>query len=266
MSNPGAASTQTTNYLFNGNASDGVLLGISGGKVGFYGETPVVQASAITTISDSATGTANTWPRNTPTSPPSPNRSRHPNAEPAIHKSRPVDSARPAQPLVALLGVSKAFDGVAALKDVSLDVLRGEVHAVVGENGAFWFRYDRASRRMTRRFMQDAAPAGAGAMAAVLGLDLPALQQVCANASLPEGSVQCANLNAPGQVVISGEAGAVERASAGAREAGAKKVIPLAVSVPAHSALMRPAAERFAERIASVPLQAPSIQIGRAHV
>jgi hypothetical protein len=58
MSNPGAASTQTTNYLFNGNASDGVLLGIASGKVGFYGETPVVQASAITTISDSATGTA----------------------------------------------------------------------------------------------------------------------------------------------------------------------------------------------------------------
>jgi hypothetical protein len=58
MSNPGAASTQTTNYLFNGNASDGVLLGIATGKVGFYGETPVVQASAITTISDSATGTA----------------------------------------------------------------------------------------------------------------------------------------------------------------------------------------------------------------
>ena len=58
MSNPGAASTQTTNYLFNGNASDGVLLGISGGKVGFYGETPVVQAAAISTIADNADGTA----------------------------------------------------------------------------------------------------------------------------------------------------------------------------------------------------------------
>lgn len=57
MSNPGAASTQTTNYLFNGNASDGALLGISGGKVGLYGETPVVQASAISTIADAATGT-----------------------------------------------------------------------------------------------------------------------------------------------------------------------------------------------------------------
>jgi len=50
MANPGAASTQTTNYLFNGNASDGVLLGIVAGKVGFYGETPVVQAGAITPL------------------------------------------------------------------------------------------------------------------------------------------------------------------------------------------------------------------------
>jgi len=58
MSNPGPASTQTSNYLLNGSAADGVLLGIAGGEVGFYGETPVVQAAAITTISDSATGTA----------------------------------------------------------------------------------------------------------------------------------------------------------------------------------------------------------------
>jgi hypothetical protein len=57
MSNPGAASTQTSNYLFNGNASDGILLGVAGGEIGFYGETPVAQAAAITTISDSATGT-----------------------------------------------------------------------------------------------------------------------------------------------------------------------------------------------------------------
>ena len=58
MSNPGPASTVSAVYLFNGNAADGVALGISGGKIGFYGETPVVQASAITTVSDSATGTA----------------------------------------------------------------------------------------------------------------------------------------------------------------------------------------------------------------
>ena len=58
MSNPGAASTQTSNYLFNGNASDGILLGVAGGEIGFYGETPVVQAAAITTIADNADGTA----------------------------------------------------------------------------------------------------------------------------------------------------------------------------------------------------------------
>ena len=58
MANPGPASTITPVYLFNGNAADGVALGLASGKIGFYGETPVVQASAITTISDTATGTA----------------------------------------------------------------------------------------------------------------------------------------------------------------------------------------------------------------
>jgi hypothetical protein len=58
MSNPGPASTQTPVYLFNGNAADGIALGVASGKIGFYGETPVVQASAVTTISDTATGTA----------------------------------------------------------------------------------------------------------------------------------------------------------------------------------------------------------------
>jgi len=57
MSNPGPASTVTPVYLFNGNAADGILLGIAGGEIGFYGETPVVQASAITTIADTANGT-----------------------------------------------------------------------------------------------------------------------------------------------------------------------------------------------------------------
>jgi hypothetical protein len=57
MSNPGPASTVSTVYLFNGNAADGVALGISTGKIGFYGETPVVQAAAITTIATTATGT-----------------------------------------------------------------------------------------------------------------------------------------------------------------------------------------------------------------
>ncbi len=58
MSNPGPASTITPVYLFNGNAADGIALGVAGGEIGFYGETPVVQASAITTVANDATGTA----------------------------------------------------------------------------------------------------------------------------------------------------------------------------------------------------------------
>ena len=110
------------------------------------------------------------------------------------------------------------------------------------------------------RFMQEAVPPGFGAMAAVLGLDLGPLQQICAEVAT-EHEVQCANLNAAGQVVISGTAAGVALAGDKAKQAGAKKIIPLAVSVPAHSALMRPAAVRFESRIAGVPFSAPEISI-----
>lgn len=110
------------------------------------------------------------------------------------------------------------------------------------------------------RFMQDAVPAGSGGMAAVLGLEQAALAAACA-AAADVGIAQCANLNAPGQIVISGEAAAVARAGELAKEAGAKRVVPLTVSVPAHSALMKPAAERFAGRIAPIALAAPAIPV-----
>lgn len=110
------------------------------------------------------------------------------------------------------------------------------------------------------RFMQEAVPAGTGGMAAVLGLDRERLDAVCVHAAEHE-TVQCANLNAPGQIVISGSTGALERAAQGARSAGAKRVMPLAVSVPAHSALMRPAAMRFQERIAGVAFTSPEIPV-----
>ncbi len=110
------------------------------------------------------------------------------------------------------------------------------------------------------RFMQEATPIGAGAMAAVLGLDRAELEQACLEASA-DGAVQCANLNAPGQIVISGSVEGVEKASALAKAAGAKKVIHLAVSVPAHSALMRPAAQRFEERLGDVNMARPGIDV-----
>lgn len=112
------------------------------------------------------------------------------------------------------------------------------------------------------RCMQAATPPGAGAMAAVLGLDDAALEQVCANAAQELGRVvSCANYNSPGQVVIAGDRAAVDRACELAAAAGAKRAIPLAVSVPSHCALMRPAAERLQEIIAGIGLSAPRVPV-----
>ena len=111
------------------------------------------------------------------------------------------------------------------------------------------------------RFMQDAVPAGQGAMAAVLGLDLAALREVCAEASAGDGVCACANLNAPGQIVIAGSSAAVERACELASARGAKRAMTLPVSVPAHCALMQPAASRLEERLAGIAIAAPDTAI-----
>ena len=92
------------------------------------------------------------------------------------------------------------------------------------------------------RLMQAATPAGAGGMAAILGLDNAALDDVCARAAQGQ-VVSCANYNSPGQIVIAGHREAVDRACALALEAGARRAVPLAVSVPSHCELMRPAAD-----------------------
>lgn len=110
------------------------------------------------------------------------------------------------------------------------------------------------------RLMQEAVPQGEGAMAAILGLDDDQIQRVCEEAA--EGEVvEPVNFNAPGQVVIAGATAAVERAVARARDAGAKRAMPLPVSVPAHSALMEPAAARLAERLEQVSVATPSIPV-----
>ncbi|MGM0915203.1 MAG: ACP S-malonyltransferase [Pseudomonadota bacterium] len=104
--------------------------------------------------------------------------------------------------------------------------------------------------------MQAAVPAGQGAMAAILGLDDAVVEQACAEAA--QGDVVSAvNYNAPGQVVIAGSKAAVERAIAACQEAGAKRAMPLPVSVPSHCALMEPAAERLAAALGEVALKAP---------
>jgi len=110
------------------------------------------------------------------------------------------------------------------------------------------------------RFMQSAVPAGTGGMAAILGLDDQQVVDACAKAS--DGDiVQAVNFNCPGQVVIAGHQAAVERAIELCKEAGAKRAMPLPVSVPSHCDLMQPAAEKLQEMLASVTIKAPEIKI-----
>jgi [acyl-carrier-protein] S-malonyltransferase len=103
-------------------------------------------------------------------------------------------------------------------------------------------------------YMQDAVPVGVGAMAAILGLELPAIEEACREAAAGE-VVAPANVNSPGQVVIAGHAGAVLRASAACKARGAKRAIALPVSAPFHCALMRPAQERMQADLAALPFR-----------
>ena len=111
--------------------------------------------------------------------------------------------------------------------------------------------------------MQAAVPLGAGGMAAVMGLADDKILDACLQASkeVNTGSVQPANLNAPGQVVISGTQAALDRAIALCQEAGAKRAIPLNVSAPFHSELMRPAADALRDALAQVTFSMPTIDV-----
>jgi len=110
------------------------------------------------------------------------------------------------------------------------------------------------------RRMQEAVPAGIGAMAAILGLDDDQVRQACSAAAQGE-VVQAVNFNSPGQVVIAGHKAAVERACEQAKTLGAKRAIVLAVSVPSHSSLMQPAAAAFAATLAATEIKAPQIPV-----
>ncbi len=110
------------------------------------------------------------------------------------------------------------------------------------------------------RLMQEAVPAGEGAMAAVLGLDDEVVVQVCEETA--EGEVLSAvNFNSPGQVVVAGQKSAVERALKVAKDKGAKRALLLPVSVPSHCALMKPAAEKLARILANVEIREPAIPV-----
>ncbi len=164
----------------------------------------------------------------------------------------------------AILATSIALFRVLEEKGIRPDFVAGhslgEYSALVAA-GALQLGEAAALVRRRGRYMQEAVPVGVGAMAALFGLDLPAVQSVCERAA--EGQVVSpANLNSPGQIVIAGNREAVERALVLAKEAGARRAILLQVSAPFHCALMMPAEERLSadlERCSFQNLKCPLV-------
>lgn len=163
----------------------------------------------------------------------------------------------------AILTVSVAAYRLLALHGLRPDYVAGHslgeysAHVAAGT-----FRFADAVRLVRRRgrYMQEAVPAGEGAMAAVLGADADTVAQACAEAA-SAGLVSPANLNAPGQVVIAGTREAVATASERAKALGAKRVVPLPVSAPFHCALMRPAQDRLEPELRAVAARDPEIPV-----
>ena len=125
-------------------------------------------------------------------------------------------------------------------------------------------RFADAVRVVRKRgeFMQEAVPVGTGAMAAVMGLELPAVEQLCADAAQGQ-VVEVANINSAGQIVIAGHRTAVERAVALATQGGGKKSVMLPVSAPFHSSLMAPAAKRLAAELDAAAVASPRFPVAR---
>jgi [acyl-carrier-protein] S-malonyltransferase len=116
--------------------------------------------------------------------------------------------------------------------------------------------------RQRGAFMQSAVPVGEGAMAAIIGLEDETINEICARvAAAGNGVVAAVNYNSPGQVVIAGQTGAVEAAIVTLKEAGAKRALPLPVSAPFHTELMKPAGERLADVLATIDIVTPEIPV-----
>lgn len=153
--------------------------------------------------------------------------------------------------LTASIAIWRALPGaVQALGDVVAGHSLGEYSALVAAES---LSFEEAVRLVHQRgrFMQEAVPPGRGKMAAVVGLARSVVTEICREAS-SDGVVAPANYNGPEQVVIAGESPAVDRAMVLAKGAGAKRVLPLSVSVPSHSPLMATASERLARELETI--------------
>ncbi len=157
----------------------------------------------------------------------------------------------------AIVAVSVAADRVLRGRDIVPSVVAGHSlgeYAALVSAGVLTFADAVRAVHARGTYMQDAVPAGEGAMAAILGLSTSAVVDACDKASEETGQiVSIANMNAPTQIVIAGTTAAVERAGHFAKEAGAKRVIQLAVSAPFHCPLMQPAQDRLAPLLAEIP-------------
>jgi [acyl-carrier-protein] S-malonyltransferase len=166
------------------------------------------------------------------------------------------------QPLMLTAGVAvyRAWrEAGGPLPDLMAGHSLGEYSALVAA-GALAFADAVPLVRLRAQAMQEAVPAGQGAMAALLGLEVEAVREACVEAAQGE-VVEAANLNAPGQIVIAGTAAAVQRAVEVARAKGAKRAVLLPVSAPFHCALMKPAAERLRARLAEIAVSRPQIAV-----
>lgn len=165
----------------------------------------------------------------------------------------------------AIFAVSMAAYRVLASRGIEPQLAAGHSlgeYAACVASGMMSFADAIRALRSRGQFMQEAAPEGQGAMAAVLGLDADAVREACeAAAGETNEVVSPANLNSPEQVVISGSAAGVARASEVAKERGAKKVVALQVSAPFHCALMQPAQDRLAEVLKAIQVQDPHFPI-----
>lgn len=154
--------------------------------------------------------------------------------------------------LAASVGVFQVIDARTELKiDVMAGHSLGEYSALVCA-GVISFEQAVKLVHLRGQYMQQAVPVGSGSMAAVLGLEPAVVESACAEV---DGVVSAANYNSPGQIVIAGERAAVAEASELCSEKGAKKVMPLAVSVPSHCALMKPAADKLSEDLNAINWQ-----------
>jgi [acyl-carrier-protein] S-malonyltransferase len=175
-----------------------------------------------------------------------------------------LDLTTNTQPVMLTAGVACYRAWLAethAAPDVVAGHSLGEYTALVVA-GALSFADALPLVRFRAQAMQEAVPVGTGAMAAVLGLDAAAVGEGCAEAARQTGeTVQAANFNDPKQTVIAGTKAGVDRACELLKAAGAKRALPLAVSAPFHSALMKPAAERLRERLATTLVDAPFIPV-----